>query len=394
VTGDQARAAFYNALVDDDAEKLYEQAPCGYLTTAPDGTIVKANQTFLTLTGYGRDDLVGRRRFADLLSAGGRIYHETHYSPMLNMRGSVGEIALEIVRADGSRLAVLINSVMERDGSGAPVVVRTAVFDATDRREYERELLRAKQRAEESESRATALARTLQQTLIPPIPPHIPGLDVAAVYRPAGSGEEVGGDFYDIFQVSAHEWVVAIGDVCGKGVDAAIVTALVRHSLRAIVVRLPQPSAALETLNEILLHHDTDRFCTVALVWLRQRGEIWTATAAIGGHPLPVLARATGLVEFGRSGSLVGVLEAPVFFDAEVVLEPGDGLVLFTDGVTEGRGPDDFYGEKRLAHSLAAHALGAQPASEVAAGLLGGVLDFQQGNPRDDIAIVVVRVPR
>jgi sigma-B regulation protein RsbU (phosphoserine phosphatase) len=394
VSGERARAAFYDALVDDDAEKLYEQAPCGYLTTAPDGTIVKANQTFLTLTGYERSELLGRRRFADLLSAGGRIYHETHYAPMLSMQGKVREIALDIVRADGVRLPVLVNSVLERDATGAPVVVRTAVFDATDRREYERELLRAKTRAEESELRATALARTLQQTLIPPTAPHIPGLDVAAVYRPAGTGEEVGGDFYDIFQVSAHEWVVAIGDVCGKGVDAAIVTALVRHSLRAIVVRLASPTAALATLNEILLRHETDRFCTVALVWLRLDGDIWTATAAIGGHPLPLLARAGSAakpVPFGVAGSLIGVLGDAVFHDASVRLAADDVLLLYTDGVTEGRCELDFFGEERLTRALAD--LSRDTAASVAEGVLDDVLAFQRGNPRDDIALVAVRVP-
>jgi sigma-B regulation protein RsbU (phosphoserine phosphatase) len=99
---------------------------------------------------------------------------------------------------------------------GSPRMIRTAIFDATERRGYERELLRAKQRAEASEAQAKALARTLQQTLIPQAPPEIPGLDVAAVYRPAGSGDEVGGDFYDIFEVGAEDWVIVVGDVCGR----------------------------------------------------------------------------------------------------------------------------------------------------------------------------------
>jgi sigma-B regulation protein RsbU (phosphoserine phosphatase) len=392
VSGERAREGFYDALVVDDAEALYDRAPCGYLTTSPDGTIVKVNQTFLTLTGYERSDLVGVRRFADLLSAGGRIYHETHYAPMLTMQGSVREIALDIVRAGGARLPVLVNSVMERDETGSPIVVRTAIFDATDRREYERELLRAKQAAEESELRAIALARTLQQTLIPPVAPHIPGLDIAAVYRPAGTGEEVGGDFYDIFQVSRNEWVVAIGDVCGKGVDAAIGTALVRHSLRAIVVRLAKPAEALDALNDILLRHETERFCTVAMLWLRFDGEQWTATASIAGHPLPLLVRrGCEPVTFGRPGSLIGVLETPTFGDVETVLAPGDSLLLYTDGVTEGRSSVDFYGEQRLESSVREFSGGS--ASEIADGVLGAVMAFQDGCPRDDIAMVVVRVP-
>ena len=156
VSSGEAVEAFTAALLDDDPTALYERAPCGYLSSTPDGTIVKVNQTFLTLTGYQRSDLVGRRTFAELLSPGGRIYHETHYAPMLRMHGTAREIALDIVRADGDRLPVLVNAVLERDVDGAPVVVRTAVFDATDRRRYEQELLLAKERAEASEARATS----------------------------------------------------------------------------------------------------------------------------------------------------------------------------------------------------------------------------------------------
>src|SRR5688572_8741343 len=176
---EEALEAFYGALIDD-AEELYDRAPCGYLTTAPDGTILKVNQTFLAWTGYRREELSNKRRLSDLLTAGGRIYHETHYAPMLQMQGSVREIALDIVTAGGERLPVLLNSVLERNSAGKPMLIRTAVFDATERREYERELLRAKERAEESERRARLLVQTLQQTLIPPQPPEIPGLEVSA----------------------------------------------------------------------------------------------------------------------------------------------------------------------------------------------------------------------
>lgn len=142
-SGSEALDAFYEALLDDDARQLYDRAPCGYLSTAPAGTIIKVNQTFLTLTGYDREQLIGQLRFAQLLSAGGRIYYETHYAPMLSMHGEAHEIALDIICADGSRLPVLVNSVLERDADGAPMVVRTAVFDARMRREYEREIGRA-----------------------------------------------------------------------------------------------------------------------------------------------------------------------------------------------------------------------------------------------------------
>jgi PAS domain S-box-containing protein len=138
-------------LLEESAEELYDGAPCGYLSTRPDGTILRVNQTFLTWTGFERADLVGRKRFQELLSPGGRIYHETHYAPLLRMQGSVREIAVEVVRADGRRLPALINSVLQHDEAGQPRVVRTTVFDATDRKEYERELLRARQKAEQAD---------------------------------------------------------------------------------------------------------------------------------------------------------------------------------------------------------------------------------------------------
>jgi sigma-B regulation protein RsbU (phosphoserine phosphatase) len=385
-----ASEAFYAALLDDDPERLYERAPCGYLSTTPDGTIVKANATFLDLCGYGREELVGQRTFADLLSGGGRIYHETHYAPMLRMQGTVREVALDLVRADGGRLPVLVNAALETAADGSPRVIRVAVFDATQRREYERELLRAKQRAEQSELRAHALARTLQATLIPPSAPVVPGLDVSAGYRPAGDGEEVGGDFYDIFQVSAGDWVVALGDVCGKGVDAAVVTALVRHTIRALAVQEVLPSAVLRSLNDVLLSQGTERFCTVVLVRLRDDGHSWTATLSSGGHPLPLLSSpGRDPHPVGGAGSLVGVLTEVRFHDEVVRLQPEDLLVLFTDGVTEGRWGAEFYGDERLGASVRSHRDAPRPAEAV----LGEVLEFQHGTARDDIAVVAVRVP-
>ncbi len=395
MSGAGAPEPFFDALLDDDPEKLYDRAPCGYLSTTPDGLIIKVNQTLLTLTGYQREQLVGELTFAQLLTAGGRIYHETHYAPMLRMQGSAREIALEIVCADGRRIPVLVNAVLDSDSQGRPTVVRAAVFDATERRGYERELLRAKQRAESSEARATALARTLQQTLIPPSPPDIPGLDVAARYRPAGNGEEVGGDFYDIFQIAAEDWAVAVGDVRGKGVDAAVVTALARYTLRAAAIQLPSPSKALASLNDVLLRHETDRFCTVVLLRLRTLRGVWSATFSAGGHPLPLLARAgMAPATIGEPGSLLGVLDEPVLHDAQLELSPGDSLTLFTDGVTEGRRGRDFYGDERLARVVGVGAGDTQAdARTIADGVLDDVLEFQLGNPSDDIAIVVVRVP-
>lgn len=380
--------AYFHALREHDPEQLYDRAPCGYLTTSSDGTIRKVNRTFLDMTGYRADELIGTRRFVDLLSAGGRIYHETHYAPMLQMGGTVRELAFDLLRTDGSALPVLVNAAAE------PVadLVRIAVFDATHRRAYERELLRAKQRAEESEANARALARTLQQTLIPPVPPEIPHLDLATEYRPAGDGTEVGGDFYDVFQVGPDDWVIIVGDVRGKGAHAAVVTALARYTLRAAAMVQPGPAATLHRLNDVMRQYRVDRFCTLVMLRLRQDADRWHAVIASAGHPLPILRAADGSTRaVGRHGTLLGVFPDPAIHDVPLDLAPGDTVLLYTDGLPEGRGPDGFYGEQRI------HALARQPhesAASLVDALLADVLAFQGDNPRDDIALVAVRAHR
>ena len=383
----------FEALLEDSAEDLYENAPCGYFSTLPDGTIAKVNTTFLNWTGYRREDLVGHRKFQTLLAAGDRIFYETHYAPLLRMQQGVREIAVEIVCADARRLPVLINSTVKTDHDGEVAYFRTSVFDARQRREYEQELLRARHRADESESRARDLAQTLQESFIPPIPSAIPGLDVGAAYRPAGTGHEVGGDFYDVFATADDDWVVVLGDVRGKGVLAARVTALARYSLRAAAMQTRRPAAVLTTLNEALRRSDEDRFCTVAYARVRvDESRPPRVTLAIGGHALPIRLDSAGSpVPAGRFGDLIGVLEQPTFVEDQFEMMPGELLCFFTDGVTEGRCGDEYYGDERLERFLQAHA--AEPAATIAEKVVEDVVAFQGDLPRDDIAVVVVKTP-
>lgn len=382
-----ATKAFQQALLDDDPAALYDKAPCGYLSTAPDGTIVKVNDTFQTWTGYAAEDLVGRRRLVDLLAPGGKIYHETHVSPMLHALGEVKEIALEVVRADGARMPVLVNAVLDRTATGEPRAVRVALFDATERRHYEEELLLAKRQAEESEKRAVRLARTLQETLIPPVTPEIPGLEVAAAYRPAGSGDEVGGDFYDVFQIAEGDWVVVLGDVCGKGVEAAVVTSLVRHTVRALAVLERSSRDVLHQLNAILMSSDTDRFCTLVILRLRRSKDGWQVTSSSGGHPLPVhLRRGRRPEKVGEPGMIVGAFDDPYFSEVTMRLGDDESLFLYTDGVTEACRDGDLFGERGLLEAL------AEPtaAPDLIHRVLEQVLEFQEQVPRDDIALFAI----
>lgn len=387
-----ALEAFNDALVHDDPVLLYERAPCGFMSTSPDGTVLKANETLLTWLGYPAEELVGRRRFIDLLTVGGKLYHETHYAPLLRMQGKVREIALELVRADGVRIPVLVNANVGLDDLGEPAIIRIAVFDATERRGYERELLAAKERAEESEHRIRELAHALQNTLIPPSLPHIDGLDVAAEFQAAVVGVDVGGDFYDVFAITPDEWVVVIGDVCGKGVEAAGLTALARHTIRAVSVGLHSPGAALGALNDALLASGSERFCTAALVHLLRQGRSWRAVIGSAGHPAPLLVRPdVRPVPSTASGPLLGVLDRVEFDQAEVMLEPGDHLVLYTDGVIEARHDLEFFGEERLLAAVARH---SGSAARIVDGLVAEVLEFQHGTLRDDLAVVALGVPR
>jgi len=147
-------------LLEDDPADLYENAPCGYFSALPDGQVVKANRTFCEWTGRPVGELIGLR-FQEMLSVGGRVFYETHLAPLLRMQGMVREVALDVVRADGSLLPCLLNAVEVRDDRGAPLLVRATVFEATSRRRYERALLAAQRAAAESERRA----RTLQQVV-------------------------------------------------------------------------------------------------------------------------------------------------------------------------------------------------------------------------------------
>jgi PAS domain S-box-containing protein len=156
---DEKRTPLDEGQLEESAEELYEDAPCGYISTRPDGLIIKVNQTFLAWTGYQREELLGRKRFYELLTMAGRIFHETHYAPLLQMQGFVREITLELVCADRRTLPILINSVQKKDAAGAPLYNRTTIFNATDRKLYERELLLARRKAEQvAQSKATLLA--------------------------------------------------------------------------------------------------------------------------------------------------------------------------------------------------------------------------------------------
>jgi sigma-B regulation protein RsbU (phosphoserine phosphatase) len=388
----------FPALLEDSVEDLYENAPCGYLSTLLDGTIAKVNTTLLNWLRYRRDEVVGRRRFADLLTVGGRIYHETHIAPMLAMHGEASGLALELLTSDGARLPVLVTATVKKGADGTAQLIRATVFDARDRRAYEQELLRARQQADRERDRAQKLASTLQRTLLPPALMIVPGVETAACYHPA-SVDEVGGDFYDLFPLATGDtWGFFLGDVSGKGAGAAAVTSLTRYTLRAAAVFDPDPVAVLDNLNTVLnqeFHGPVPRFCTVIYGSLIPDPAGCTITLASGGHPPAVLMRADGSAEYidTRGGLLVGAIPDATFTQATVRLTPGDTVLLYSDGLTEARtasGPTR-YSEEQLLEFLAA--LAPTTASATIAALTDLLAGFGEG-VEDDTALFALSIPR
>jgi phosphoserine phosphatase RsbU/P len=378
----------FAALLEDSVEDLYDNAPCGYVSTLLDGTIAKINATLLAWLGYDRDDVVGRRTFPDLLTVGGRMYYETHFAPLLQMQGELGGVALELKAADGTRLPVLLTSVVKAGPGGEAQLIRTTVFDARDRRSYEEELLRARHQAEQERDRAQQLARTLQETLLPPALPEVPGVEAEAYYHPA-SVELVGGDFYDLFPLTGDTWGFFLGDVSGKGADAAVVTSLTRYTLRAAAINDPEPVAVLQHLNDVL-NHTNPRLCTVIYGRLRPDSTGATVMMATGGHTPPLLIRADGTSDFLSmpGGQLVGVLPNARFATTTVHLGPGDTLLLYTDGLTEARVDGATrYSEEALQEDLGGPAT-AQSVIAAATRLLTGFGDGVE----DDTALLAFGV--
>jgi serine phosphatase RsbU (regulator of sigma subunit) len=238
------------------------------------------------------------------------------------------------------------------------------------------------------------IASVLQRSLLPPHLPEIPGVEVGAEYLPVGEANDVGGDFYDVINTVEDGWVCSIGDVRGKGVEAASVTALARYTIRAVTLKDDRPSEVLAALNEAMLRQlPEDRFCSVACIRLEPEDGL----AGVGidvsraGHPAPMVLRRDGPVEeIGCSGRVLGVFDDAELGNTSLRLMPGEALVLYTDGVTEARSPDgDFFGEERLRRLL--RSCSGLDGATIAARIKNVVLDFQEGYPRDDLAVLVLR---
>ncbi|MEU7062858.1 GAF domain-containing SpoIIE family protein phosphatase [Streptomyces sp. NPDC046161] len=262
--------------------------------------------------------------------------------------------------------------------------------------ERRREQEEARQRAEQDKSAIEAFASTLQRTLLPPALPVVPGLELACHYATA-SPQNVGGDFYDVFPLDGARWAFFLGDVCGKGPEAAALTSLTRYTLRAAALIDPDPHVVLTSLNTALLLDPAvgTRFCTAVFGVLEPHEEEgFTVTVATGGHPPAYHLRGHGTVEavHPKGGMLIGALDGARFASHSIHLAPGEGLLLYTDGLTEARAlGGEMIGEEGLTRFLS-----ARTAPVSAAAVIGdtvALLDALPHGAGDDVALLALSVP-
>lgn len=234
------------------------------------------------------------------------------------------------------------------------------------------------------------LARTLQQSLLPRAMPEVPGLRITGRYRAAAQGQEVGGDFYDVFAIGSSHWGIAIGDVCGKGPEAAALTSLARYTIRALAGL--EPASVLQLLGDAIQRDQEtlpERFLTVAFAVARWESSELVLELASAGHPPPIVHRASGEVERPRTiGPLLGMSADAQYRSERVVLRRGDSLIFYTDGLTDARAPAHTLSDEELDSLVRRGAArgGAELARFLEESATGGE------DPRDDIALLIVEV--
>jgi serine phosphatase RsbU (regulator of sigma subunit) len=297
---------------------------------------------------------------------------------------------LELLRALGFRSVLIVPMRVGDRTLGAMTLVSAESrrrLDEFDLELAEQIAARAAVAIENSRlySERSAIARTLQQSLLPERLPEIPGYELASIYLPAVHTSMVGGDFYDVWSLG-EDWMLLVGDVTGKGIDAAALTALVRHTVRTASEFESSPARLLGFVNETLRKRPALSVCTALCLHLHKD----RVTLAVGGHPLPLYLTARGVVELGRHGPLLGGFEGVKWEDFTVPLEEGSTLLAYTDGFTDAR---DEHGERfgfaRLCETLSSQ--GAKSAAEVVDSLTRRLDEFQTGPHADDTAALVLR---
>ncbi|HTN22740.1 MAG TPA: PP2C family protein-serine/threonine phosphatase [Solirubrobacteraceae bacterium] len=292
--------------------------------------------------------------------------------------------------AEQRSLAALDRLVAERDREAAARERRRSLVD---REMFAAELQRERELRDEAlghQRRAEELARTLQRSLSPPRLPAIDGLDVAVHYEPSAP-EEVGGDFYDLFPLARHRAGFFLGDVCGKGPEAAAVTSLARYTMRTAAMLHEEPDAILADLNTALLMHRTGRVETCTAVY----GQIDISppgagvTLAVAGHPPPLVVREDGSIEpTAARGTMLGAVEDPAFHTCELTLARGDAIVICSDGIQDTCLSGIRVDEQHVAQLLSGTSRAS--AQELVDRLMDALQEVDRPL-RDDVAIMALR---
>jgi sigma-B regulation protein RsbU (phosphoserine phosphatase) len=368
------------------------------ITMDDEGRVVDFNPAAEATFGYSRDEAVGRTVAELVIPPALRQAHEralrrylqTGEPTILNKR-----LEMSAVRADGTTLPVELT--VTRIEQSEPPLFAAFLRDISARVRSEEEVTAllarehdARVRAEEAERSVRRVADALQRSLLPPHLPAIPGVDLGAAYRAGSEGSVVGGDFYDVFALGAGRWGIAIGDVRGKGPDAASLTALVRYAIRTAAVRETSSSAVLGVVNEALLRDTLEEdFCTAIYATLDVGSGAPVMQLAVGGHPLPLLVSGDGGVTCaGRAGTLLGAVAHPDLHDDEIALAPRDLLLLYTDGVIEAQTRDGRLGVDGLSALLA---WCARLDAGAVARRIEALVDPPTRRISDDVALLAVR---
>jgi sigma-B regulation protein RsbU (phosphoserine phosphatase) len=292
---------------------------------------------------------------------------------------------------------MFVTANVKTDAAGDAVLLRIILQDASDRRSYERQLLEARRRAELERTRVQVLATTLQRSLLPPSLSPPEGLEARAYFH-AASPDEVSGDFYDLFPLSSGTSAFFIGDVCGKGANAAALTSLTRYTLRAAAVMDDDPVTVLSNLDTVFHQEvlsDTLRFCTVLFGVLTRCDDGFDVHLASGGHPPALLLTADGGARYIEmlGGQAIGIASSPRFTSTRIRLVAGDTLVLYTDGLTEARtgASKARFSEDALIDFASGHC--PTSAATIVNALRALLEGFDKG-VEDDAAVLAMGVPR
>jgi PAS domain S-box-containing protein len=318
------------------ARQFFDDAPCGWVYTGLGGQITRSNLAFRSWTGYSEEQLSGGRRIQDLLAPGGRIYYQTNLEPLLRMQGSVSQVALEIERADGSRMPALVNAVLRSDDEGDPEAISIMVFDA-EHREHE-------------------VAEALQRGMVGGTLPTASSFSIKVTYLPSVRSLQIGGDWYDSFWLDDQQQTLAlvVGDVVGRGLHAATTMGQLRNAVRTLAMSCDGPAAVLEGLDLYSRRYEVGQGATVLYAQLDLATLVMRFSCA--GHPPPAIVRPDGEPQLDWSGRWTPIdnhrgdgRSRP---EGSLQLSPGSTLLLYTDGLIERRTHPDEDGLQRLLDTI------------------------------------------